>query len=187
VPVPRDPGTRADLAAELYDLHLNHGWTQTRLAGFYVLDRRTVSRLLAEYRESIPEPSRVEMRKQHLDELERIRLKMMELVEMEGAPVTAGKDGNVVHDPGTKAVVRDYSLRIAATRELLKVIERQAKQFGVDAPTQVEHTGTVEVVDSVNAELAKLAKAIGLNGPVDQEISAAAGITGQEGTPDYAG
>lgn len=173
----KDNATVAARRAEMYDLYLNHGWTQAQLASFYRLSRATVSNDLAAYRASIPEPSREDMRRQHLDELERIRKSMLDLVEREGAPVTAGKDGVVVVDPETRAVVRDYSLRIQASRELLRVIERQAKQFGTDAPTQVEHSGQVEVVDSVNAELGKLAESLGLQTPVDTASNAAEDVT----------
>lgn len=163
--------------AEMYRRYIEEGLTQAQLAAEYGLNRTTVWTDLSEARKAIPQPTRESIRADHIEQLERIRKSMLELVEMEGVPVTAGKDGRVVLDPVTCAPVRDYSARIAASRELIKVIERQAKQLGSDAPTQVEHSGTVEVVDSVNAELQKLADQLGLHTAVNPEISAAADLT----------
>ena len=38
----------------------------------------------------------------------------------------------------------------------MRLEERRAKMLGYDMPTQVEHSGQVEVVDAASAELAAL-------------------------------
>lgn len=162
--------------AEMYELYLG-GRTQQDLANQFGISRQTVSADLAAHRASLPLPSVDDIRKNHADLLERMRKSMIELVEKEGAPITAGKDGTVVFDPVTCAPVRDYSLRVQAQRELLKIIEREAKQFGSDAAAKVEVSGEVAVVDSVNAELSKLAEQLGLQTPTVPGISAADGLT----------
>jgi hypothetical protein len=158
--------------AEMYRLYIG-GMPQAQLAERFSVSRGTVSNDLAEHRKTIPPATAEAIRKDHIEQIERIKRTLIELVEMEGAPVTSGKDGLPVMDPVTCAPVRDYSLRVQASRELLKLLEREAKQLGSDAAAKVEHSGQVEVVDSVNAELARLADSIGLQGPVQPEISAA--------------
>lgn len=167
-----DPDKIAARRAEMYERYIA-GWTQARLAEHYGLSRMTVHRDLNKHRETIPRATREEIRQNHQDQLERIKDSLAELVEMAGTPVTAGKDGAVVFDPETCAPVRDYSLRIQAQRELRAVIEREAKMFGVDEATKVEHSGQVEVVDSVAAELQRLSDQLGIQMPIPEASSSA--------------
>jgi hypothetical protein len=67
----------------------------------------------------------------------------LELAEMRGAPVTAGKDGDVVLDPEDATVVRDYSLRLAALEQARKADVEIRKLHGLDAATKVDVTGAV--------------------------------------------
>jgi hypothetical protein len=147
---------------EAYELYIS-GWTQAKIAKRFEVDQSTISDDLKLYRASIPQVDRDAIRKDHLEQLQRIRHSMNELVEMAGAPVTAGKDGDVVRDPDTGAVVRDFALRIQASKLALAVIEREAKQLGSDADTKIAVSGEVRVVGSVDAELEDLAAQLGLN------------------------
>ena len=150
--------------AESYRLYIS-GWTQTKIAARFEIDQSTTSEDLRIYRLSLPPADRDAIRKDHLAQLHAIRASMAELVAKEGAPVTAGKDGDIVRDPDTSQVVRDYSLRIAATDRLLKVLEREAKQLGLDEASKVEVSGQLTVVDSIDAKIAALAESLGLNDP----------------------
>lgn len=165
---------------EAYELYIS-GWTQAKIAAKFGVDQSTISDDLKLYRASLPQVDRDAIRKDHLEQLQRIRRSMIELTEMAGAPVTAGKDGDVVHDPDTGAVVRDFALRIQASKLALQVIEREAKQLGSDAPAKVEVSGELEVVDSIDAKLARLAEQLGLNDAVAGDLSQPQPLSGQGG------
>lgn len=138
------------------------GWTQQRIAEHYGISQTTVSEDLRLHRQSITPQTREEMQADHLKELRWLREQMAELIRKEGAPVTAGKDGDIVKDPETGDVVRDFGLRLSATDRWIKIIEREAKQLGTDAAAKVEHSGEVALVGSIAEETAKLEAALGL-------------------------
>lgn len=98
---------------------------------------RAVSKSLHE----IAEPAVAELRRASSDRLEYVAQRMMEILDRDGAPVTAGKDGDIVIDPATGEAVRDMSSQIAAARELRALSERLAKLYGLDAPAKQEITG----------------------------------------------
>lgn len=66
----------------------------------------------------------------------------LELAEMPGAPVTAGKDGEKVYDDEGN-LVRDYSLRLAALETARKSDVEMRKLHGLDAASKTEISGTV--------------------------------------------
>ena len=81
------------------------------------------------------------------------------LAEMEGAPATAGKDGEILYDPsvrdadGKPAMVRDYSGRIAALKLALEADRERRKLLGLDAASKIESTATVRyVLEGINPE-----------------------------------
>ncbi|QKV74551.1 hypothetical protein [Amycolatopsis sp. Hca4] len=84
-----------------------------------------------------------------------LRLKVGELLDVDPAPVTAGKDGDVVRDPETEEIVRDYGLRLSTVDRLIKLDERLAKLTGADAPQKVEGSLTATVTE-VPADVAEL-------------------------------
>lgn len=149
------------LRAEMYTLWCQ-GWTYEKIGEKFSMPRSTVGDHVLAYRKTIPPADREATRQDHARLLQILKESMADLVKKDGAPVTAGKDGDVVRDPSTGAVVRDYSLRIAAGRELRALIEREAKALGTDAAAKVEHTGTIEVQGTVEAEIARLAAELGL-------------------------
>lgn len=124
---------------EIFHLHV-HGWTQYALADKFGMSQQRISQIIREIRELIG-PVDVDARRQAmLERLDASRRRMLELAEMNGAPVTAGKDGSVVYDPESGGVVRDYGLRINATRTVLAVDDREAKLLGLDAPAKADLT-----------------------------------------------
>jgi hypothetical protein len=62
---------------------------------------------------------------------------------LNGAPVTAGKDGTVVYDPEGGTVVRDYAARMNALNLAIKADAELRKLTGADAASKTEITGSV--------------------------------------------
>lgn len=150
-----------EISREMWELYVR-GFTQQKIADQYGMTQQAVSDRLRVYRVSIPDEELDQKRRQHLDQAAAWAHGLLLLAEKEGAPVTSGKDGLVVVDPETGEIVRDYSLRIQAGREARAWQEREAKLLGLDKPTKVAVSGTVEVVDSVDAEIRRLSEELEL-------------------------
>ncbi len=114
------------------------GWTQEAIAEELGIDQSTVSRAISAVRASIPEADKAQAYQRELEFLDVLRKQALEIASMPAAPVTAGKDGDVVRDPDTGAVVRDYSGKLAAMDRAVKMHERYAKMMGLEAPTKVD-------------------------------------------------
>lgn len=113
----------------------------------------TVSRAIKQVRDSIPEVERTELRKKLADLYERLTLEALEIAQKVPAPVTAGKDGDVVRDPETGQVVRDYSGRLRAMETAAAMADRARKMFGVDEAQRVQvSTGEDEEARRLAAE-----------------------------------
>lgn len=143
-PINKDhPHGLTEREAEVYRLTVVNRLTQREIGERLGITQPAVSMILKAAREKIPPPDlnaiRQEAAERHLDVIRRAA----ELMEMEGAPVTAGKDGGVVRDPETDAVVRDYAGRVQAAKLLLEADRELRKLFGVDAATKQEITGGV--------------------------------------------
>jgi transcriptional regulator with XRE-family HTH domain len=119
------------------------GMSQIAIAEKHGISQQRVSQILAENRKHTDSITVADHRAQMLDRITAYRRSMAELAAMEGAPVTAGKDGQVVRDPDTDVVVRDYSGRINATKTMLQIDERLAKLVGTDEPTRTRADVTV--------------------------------------------
>lgn len=178
--------TKAQLAerqAESWDLYVK-GWTQAEIGEKFGLTQATVSLYLTAYRKSIPSQTREQLIEKHQAGLAWATKRLRELHELEAPPITAGKDGEIVRDPtridpttGSATIVRDYSLQRQTALDLVRLQEREAKLAGLDAAAKVEHSGEVAIVDSVNAELARLADQLGIGGPVEVATSNADGLS----------
>lgn len=107
------------------------------------ISQQRVSQILAEVRRKLPPPDVAKLRAQSEALHEDIQRRAYELVELAGAPVTAGKDGTIVFDPESGEVVRDYALRLAALKTALDADKELRKLHGLDAATKVESTATV--------------------------------------------
>lgn len=117
-----------------------NGKTQEALAREFGISQSRISQIINEVRASIPEVDKAQAYQRELDFLDTLRGMSMEIAAMPAAPVTAGKDGNVVLDPETGAVVRDYGGKLAAMDRAVKMHERYAKLLGLEAPTKVDMT-----------------------------------------------
>lgn len=150
------------------------GWSQYRIAAHLGVSQQQISDDLARYRKDMTPIDREELRRQHHDQLAIMREKLDELAAMEGAPVTAGKDGFVVIDPATGKIVRNYDGRVAAIKEWRMVLDRQAKLADLDENVKrTEATVDVTVHGSVDAELQELARELGLNDAPAEETEQA--------------
>jgi nucleotide-binding universal stress UspA family protein len=148
------------------------GWTHQDIADKFGLARSTVTEDIGLHRATMTPAQREHVQAEHLTELAMLRKSMFELATKVGAPVTAGKDGDIVKDPESGEVVRDFTLRINATVQLLKIMEREAKQLGTDAAAKVEHSGVIAIEGTVEQELARLSAELGLSDRAEMPLPA---------------
>lgn len=134
--------------AEIYRLTVVNRLSQREIAKLFtergeLISQPRVSQILADARRKLPPPDlsaiRDEALELHLDVIRRAYA----LAEMDGAPVTAGKDGDIVLDPETGKPVRDYAARMAALGLALKADVERRKLLGLDAASKTEVTGSV--------------------------------------------
>jgi hypothetical protein len=129
--------------------HIVAGKTYREIADEHGLTLERVGQIVREARAEIPEVDKAAYLQASLETLQYVQQVAAELIEREGAPVTAGKDGDVLYDPkikgpdGEPAVVRDYSGRVLAAQLLLKASEAQAARLGLNAASKLESTATV--------------------------------------------
>jgi hypothetical protein len=154
----------AQRRAEEWELYVR-GKTQQQIADQFSLDHSTVSDDLRIHAESMTPQSRETAVKRHEETIAWAVDQLRELALLDGAPVTAGKDGQVVYDPESGAVVRDYAGRFTAIRELRGYLDREAKLLGLNAADKVEVSGAVTVEGSVDAEIRKLTEQLGIQDP----------------------
>lgn len=143
---------QADLERDelIYRLRVVNRLTQTEIAKRVGLSQQTVSEILARISANLPAPDIAAVRAESYAMLRHVQRGALELAEVQGAPVTAGKDGFVLYDPtvtledGTHPVVRDYSGRNVALRLAIEADKEIRKLMGADAATKVESTATVK-------------------------------------------
>jgi transcriptional regulator with XRE-family HTH domain len=128
--------------AEVYRLAVVNRLTQTEIAARLEIGQQRVSQILADARAKLPPVDLEAIRRESLELHWRTQRFALELAEMRGAPVTAGKDGDIVHDDDG-SMVRDYSLRLAALEQARKADVEIRKLHGLDAATKVDVTGAV--------------------------------------------
>jgi hypothetical protein len=154
----------AERRAEEWELYCQ-GWTQPQIAAKFEIDQSTVSDDLRLYREAFPPESREQRIAAHQAGLAWATRRLRELAEKPAPPVTAGALGQLVRDPLTDEVVRDYGLQRQAALDLVRLQEREAKLLGLNAADKVEVSGSVTVAGSVDAELNELAAQLGMQDP----------------------
>lgn len=133
---------------EIYEKRVR-GATLKTLAEEFDISLSRVSDICKEQRAGLPERSREDLIRASIERLEFLREKVIELAEMPGAPVTVGQHGDILREPDTDEVVRDYSLRIKAIDQAHKLGQTFDKLFGLAAPT----AANVEVKASIQYEI----------------------------------
>lgn len=128
---------------EIYGKRMR-GATLRELADEYGMTHQGIGAIVRRVSLSMPERDRSELLGLSVEWLDDLREKVLALYLMDGAPVTSGKDGLVVHDPETGAVVRDYGLRRSSLELMLKLNQTYAKRLGLDAPAQSEVKASVQ-------------------------------------------
>jgi predicted DNA-binding protein (UPF0251 family) len=128
---------------EIYRLSVVNQLSQRVIAEKYGLSQERIGQILRGVRDKLPPVDLEAVRQKALALHEDVIRRAYELAEMNGAPVTAGKDGSVVYDPESGAVVRDYAGKLNALQLALKADEARRKLLGADAATKTEVTGSV--------------------------------------------
>jgi hypothetical protein len=119
--------------------HVIDGQTQSAVAREFGISQQRVSDIVKQVRSTIPEQDRAEMVQDTLEVLAELHRTAIDLMRRAGAPVTVGKDGDVLYDPelkgpdGKPLVVRDFSLRLNALKGALAVSESMRRLVGLDA------------------------------------------------------
>jgi Sigma-70, region 4 len=102
-----------------------------------------ICQIMKEVRAKLPPLDLEGMRAESLALHHEIQRKALALAELAGAPVTAGKDGDVLYDPDGHVIVRDYSGRIAALKLASDADKEIRKLHGLDAAQKVAVSGSV--------------------------------------------
>lgn len=148
-----------------WELYACRGWTMPQIARHYGLETSTISDDLRIYREALPPQTREQMIDRHHAKLAEINQRLDEIAALTPPPVTAGAQGQVVYDPETGEIVRDYSARVTALREQRTTLAQEAKLAGLNAADKVELSGAVTVEGSVDAEIRRLTEQLGIQDP----------------------
>lgn len=135
------------------------GMSQPAIGQKHGLSQQRISEILAAARKETETVTREEERTALRQRIAAYRRSLAELVDMKGAPVTAGKDGQVVLDPEGGEVVRDYGTRVAALGQMVRLDERLAKLLGLDDPVKVKSDVTVTGLAEASSALAEQAAA----------------------------
>lgn len=133
------------------------GMTQAALAAREGISQARVSQIITQVRDGIPEEERELEVQRSLEMLRELRAGALEVWRMRAAPVTAGKDGDLVLDPEDGTYVRDHGGRLAALGAALKVDARIAQLLGLDAATKLDLSvsqGELQAAEKLAAEAA---------------------------------
>src|SRR6266704_487164 len=133
----------SEVEAEIYRLTVVNRLSQTAIAERLDMTQQNVSYHLKAARAKLPPVDLDAIRRESLEMHLAIQRRALDLAEMDGAPVTAGKDGDLVVDPKTGQHVRDYSLRLQAFEAARKSDVEIRKLYGLDAASKTEVSGSV--------------------------------------------
>lgn len=140
----RDPKV-AERDAKATELRAD-GWTYARIAAELGYADGSHARLgVTRALRDVQAPSVEKLRRLEGDRLEHVVGLLLDVAEMNGAPITSGKDGLPVYDPDTGVVARDFSGRINAARALVAASQRIAALYGLDEPVKAEIGANVTV------------------------------------------
>lgn len=119
------------------------GVRQEDIAEQFGLSQPRVSEIICNARARVRPDDRQALIEREMAFLDELRREAMEIAGQKPAPVTAGKDGEVVTDPETGEVVRDHSGRLAAMARAQATSADLRKLLGLDAPARTEVSGGV--------------------------------------------
>ena len=132
-----EPSSRARTADRDFDIWQRYvnGETQEEIAAAHGLGQTTISKIISRMRDDTPIEERRARQARALADLDQLRQAALALVEAE--PIPAYSNGRPIELPDDGGVAKDHSGRVKGMEMLLKVMERQAKALGLDAPTRV--------------------------------------------------
>lgn len=140
------------------------GMTQEAIARKYEIKQATVSEIIKGVRDNLPRHVREEAVQEVREHLRELRAEATRIADMEAPPVTVGQRGEILIDPVTKEVVRDYSGKLRAMETALRFAESERKLLGLDAAVKVEQVITDQsAADKAAAEAAKRLEALELD------------------------
>lgn len=140
MPVP----TEEERNAQIYRLRMVNRLTCSEIGERFGISHQRVSQIVDAVEKSLPPVDYEALRRRSMELHEATQRMALELAEREGAPVTAGKDGDLVVDPSTGKYVRDYSLRLQALEAARKADVEIRKLMGLDAATKQEVSGSIK-------------------------------------------
>lgn len=129
--------------AQIYRLRVVNRLTFAEIGARFGISTQRAWQIVDAVEKSLPPVDYEALRRRSMELHEATQRMALELAEREGAPVTAGKDGDLVVDPTSGQYVRDYSLRLQALEAARKADVEIRKLMGLDAATKVEQSGTV--------------------------------------------
>lgn len=132
--------------ADIYRHYAVMRWSQRKIANKFGINQQRVSAIIAKTRALSPPSELAEARRDSIELYNDIITEMRALADLVGAPVTAGKDGDIVCDPGTGEPVRDYALRIGALKLASQAEAELRKLRGLDSATRIESTSVVKYI-----------------------------------------
>jgi len=139
----------------VWQAYLN-GATQDAIAERFGISQARVSQILAEVRASIPDEAVDDLRKVEADRVAMLYAETMKILNSHH-PLVSVQRGTVIRDDETGERLEDVGPKIAAINTALRIHERVAKTFGLDAPSKSE----VRNVDAVDAEIERLVAQLG--------------------------
>lgn len=133
-------------------------WTHERAAEHFGISRQRVDQIVKAVRDELKPLLAEEMVQQSNEFLADLQQRALDIADMTPAPVTVGKDGNVLYDDvldengnpvldedglPKRAIVRDFSGRLAAIMTAKNIDAEIRKLHGLNAPEKREITGAL--------------------------------------------
>lgn len=142
-----------DRDAEIFYLRRIERWTERKLAERFGLSQQRISQICAVAQAKLPPIDLGAIQRQALEVHEDVIRRAYEVANLRGAPITAGKDGDIVLDPEDQSVVRDYSALLAALKVVNQSVAEIRKLQGLDAAQRIDTTATVKyIIEGVDPE-----------------------------------
>ena len=132
----------AERDADIWRDRTRYSMSTLALARKYGISQQRVSQILERIRQSIP----TDVREQAIMETDtayrELIVEAMTIADTIPPPVVVGKDGEILRDPGTGDLFRDYSGRLRAIETVEKLLAGRRRMFGLDAAQKIEQTVT---------------------------------------------